>query len=454
MHCPAPGKECLINPHNRHIFTVAGKTFANRSSHGVNFIAGRVDIDNVTPATATWISDQHPAAHRDTDPSRAHIRVSQVIGALSYALDLSEGKRSGHAARTCVLGMRLASELHLSQPDQSALYYALMLKDVGSSGTGLRLGRSRRGAQIARDLPVPSATAEALDAIDARFDGTGSLDSRDGDRIPLLARIVTLCETVEPALARDGDAAALHVARSRSGTWLDPQLVDLAASVLSGDFQSHLHGRDIRSVVATLEPSDIRVAADDQRLDTIAEGFAHVVDARSPFTGRHSRRVADYAIEIARIIGCTPAQLRSLRRAALLHDIGKLGLRQSIMEKPGKLTADEFAEVRLHTTYTRAVLWRVPAFREFADLAASHHERLDGRGYHRGLAGPQLSTLVRILCVADQFEALTAARPYRPAMTQPQALGILRQDAGSGLCPQILAGLDEYLAHTPAIAAA
>jgi HD-GYP domain-containing protein (c-di-GMP phosphodiesterase class II) len=329
-----------------------------------------------------------------------------------------------------------------------------MLKDIGSSGTGLRLGRSRRGAQIARALPVPAATVQTLDAIDARFDGSGPLDKRAGDRIPLLARIVALCETIEPTLARDGDDAAVHLARARAGAWLDPQLVQLAASVLDGNFQSYLDGRDIRRVVATLEPSDICVAADDTRLDTIAEGFAHVVDARSPFTGRHSRRVADYALDLARVVGCTPGQIRNLRRAALLHDIGKLGLRQSIMEKPAKLTAGEFAEVRLHTTYTRAILWRVPAFREFADLAASHHERLDGCGYHRGLSGPQLGKLVRILCVADQFEALTAARPYRPAMTQPEALEVLRQDSGTGLCPEILAGLDHYLATTPAVAAA
>jgi HD-GYP domain-containing protein (c-di-GMP phosphodiesterase class II) len=411
-------------------------------------------MDRVKPVAATWISDPQPAASGDIDASRAHIRVSHVIGALSYALDLSEGKRSGHAARTCLLGMRLAAELHLDHGEQSALYYALMLKDIGSSGTGLRLGRSRRGAQIARALPVPARTVQTLDAIDARFDGSGPLDNRAGDRIPLLARIVALCETIEPALARDGDDAALNLARSRGGTWLDPQLVDLAATVLNGSFQPYFHGRDIRRVVATLEPSDICVAADDVRLDTIAEAFAHVVDARSPFTGRHSRRVADYALDLARVVGCTPAEIRNLGRAALLHDIGKLGLSQSIMEKPGKLTAGEFAEVRLHTTYTRAILWRVPAFREFADLAASHHERLDGRGYHRGLSGQQLGKLVRILCVADQFEALTAARPYRPAMSQPQALAVLRQDSGSGLCPEILSGLDHYLATTPAVAAA
>jgi HD-GYP domain-containing protein (c-di-GMP phosphodiesterase class II) len=420
----------------------------------VNAVNGRADIDNVTPSPGQWISDAQPAAHRDAEGSRAQIRVSQVIGALSYALDLSEGKRSGHAARTCVLGMRLASELHLGQADQSALYYALMLKDVGASATGLRLGRSRRGARIARDLPVPPETAQALDAIDARYDGSGPIDNRAGDSIPLLSRIVSLCETIEPALARSGDAAALELARSRARTWFDPELVDLAGAVLSGDFRSHLQGRDIRRIVATLEPSDIAVAADDARLDSIAEGFAHVVDARSPFTGKHSRRVADYAVEIARVVGCTPGQIRSLRRAALLHDIGKLGLRQSIMEKPGKLTTEEFAEVRLHTVYTRAILWRVPAFREFADLAASHHERLDGRGYHRALKGRQLSKLVRILCVADQFEALTADRPYRGAMSRAQTLHILRQDAGTGLCPEILAGLNEFLATTPAIAAA
>ena len=131
----------------------------------------------------------------------------------------------------------------------------------------------------------------------------------------------------------------------------------------------------------------------------------------------------------------------SLRRAALLHDIGKLGVSNQILDKPGKLTDAEMVEMRLHTGYTFAILRRVSRFAEFADVAAAHHERLDGSGYHLGLKGPQLPELARILAVADIAEALSAERPYRKALPWDEVLEIMRRQVGKAICPVAFEGL-------------
>ena len=120
----------------------------------------------------------------------------------------------------------------------------------------------------------------------------------------------------------------------------------------------------------------------------------------------------------------------------MLHDIGKLAISSRILEKEGPLSDAEFAEIRRHPDYSRRILARVPPFRRVADLAGEHHERLDGSGYTRGVEGEELSRAARALSVADVYEALTAARPYRPAHSPGEALGILRSDAGSKLCPE------------------
>ncbi len=138
-----------------------------------------------------------------------------------------------------------------------------------------------------------------------------------------------------------------------------------------------------------------------------------------------------------------PAQgLRDLRRAGLLHDIGKLAVSSRILDKPGKLDADELVAIRAHPRHTQQILERVACLRTIVEPAASHHERLDGSGYHRGLAAFDLSRPARILAVADVYEALTADRPYRAALPREAAVGILREQRGTGLCPASVDALE------------
>jgi HD-GYP domain-containing protein (c-di-GMP phosphodiesterase class II) len=181
------------------------------------------------------------------------------------------------------------------------------------------------------------------------------------------------------------------------------------------------------------------VSEDD--LDVIAGAFADIIDAKSPYTFSHSRNVAAYALGIAREMRLDSVIQRRVYRAGLLHDIGKLGVSNSILDKPGPLTASERTAVERHPFFTWEILSRVPAFRDFAWSAALHHERLDGSGYPWHLSGHRLDITARILCVADVYEALTAERPYRAALPWSESSRILAGGRGTEFDPAVLDAL-------------
>ena len=423
------------------------------------------------------------------------IKLSEVISALSYALDITEGQPEGHSARSCMLGMRIAKEIGLGPDESSALFYALLLKDLGCSSNARKVCylfgaddratkrylktadwtraiaggdeqspsgvpnlrkeakelfelRCDRGATIARELEFPELTADAIHSLDEHWDGQGYPDSLVGEEIPLLARILGVSQTVEVFINECGVDAAYAIARDRSGTWFDPDLVKaLDAFRNDAEFWKCYFSERAAAGTAIFEPKDRLLVADEDRLDRIAAGFSKVIDAKSPWTYRHSEGVAKISVGIAQLMCFNAQDTRYLHRAALVHDVGKLGISNLILDKPGKLTPEETTEMRRHALYTEQILSRVDGFKQLADLAASHHERLDGKGYHRGLVASQLSTSVRILAVADMYEALTAKRPYRHDLTNEEAMAILWRDVGAGICPAVFDALKVHIAR-------
>jgi HD-GYP domain-containing protein (c-di-GMP phosphodiesterase class II) len=291
----------------------------------------------------------------------------------------------------------------------------------------------------------------AIRSLDEHWDGGGQPDGLAGERIPLLARVLCLAQTVEVFHARGGVRAARRLARRRRGRWFDPALVDALEPVF-GDraFWDTLERCDI----SAYEPADRLLAADQERLDRIAEAFARVVDAKSPYTARHSERVAELAVGIGRALGFDPLTLRNLRRAGLLHDLGKLAVSNLVLDKPGKLTDEEVAHVRRHPVHSLRILERAPCFAPIAALAANHHERLDGRGYPRQLGAEELDLPMRVLAVADVYEALTATRPYREALPVHVALDIIARDVPHSLDPRAFAALCGLVAPAAPVAAA
>jgi HD-GYP domain-containing protein (c-di-GMP phosphodiesterase class II) len=435
------------------------------------------------------------------------IALSQVLGGLSYALDLTEGEPPGHAERSCRIGMRVAEEIGLDAATRSSLFYALLLKDAGCSANSARMAalfgaddhrakrtskrvnwsdrlpafvwavrtvaprgsprrrldrllairaegevtralmqaRCDRGAEIAYLLGFDSETSEAIRALDEHWDGRGQPRGLRAEEIPLLGRILCLAQTTEIFHAAGGVAAVRTVARRRRGGWFDPDLVDaLLATADDAAFWESVADGDI----SAWEPSDRLLEADEARLDAIAYAFAGVIDAKSPWTYRHSDRTCMIVLGLAAAVGAGDDELSDLRRAALLHDVGKLAISNRILDKPGKLTPAEFARIREHPEMTRRVLERVPGFSPLAPVAAAHHERLDGSGYPHGWTAEQLTMPMRLLAVADVYEALTSERPYRAAMRSDQALEIIRVESPHALDQDAAAALAS-LAHDP-----
>jgi putative nucleotidyltransferase with HDIG domain len=444
------------------------------------------------------------------------LRLSELIGELSLELDITEGQPAGHAARSCVIGVRFANHLELSEAERFSLFYAMLLKDCGCSSIGSQvaelyghddqavkstlraidhrkpiavlghairntepgrgpLARARRfaglvrtgatsarelntircdrGADIARMVGLDERGVDGIRSINEHWDGGGIPEGIAGEEIPILARVMGIAQAVEVELTRGGAQHALEVLRSRAGTWFDPSLVaDLVLAANVPGFWEGLDGEgDVHAVLAPLEPGDRLIVADDTRLDRVAEAFARVIDAKSPYTARHSDGVARFAVLIAKRLDFDPRDVRDLRRAGLLHDIGKLGVSSRILDKPGKLDEDEWKQMRRHPELTARILGQVEQLRDLAAMAAAHHERLDGRGYHLGLTAEQLSPSARVLAVADVAEALSADRPYRAGLAPDVVLDIIGKDAGTALDADAFVALREAWAPAPVL---
>lgn len=416
------------------------------------------------------------------------VAVGDVLAALSHALDLTEGQPLGHSVRSCLIGMRLGEAAGLGADALGDLYHALLLKDAGCSSNAARLAslfgsddhvvkprmkvvdwddrmrlalatwrhsglgkslgarvrhfvtiarqesmtrdliatRCERGADIARRLGFSEATQGAIRSLDEHWNGGGFPDGLHGDAIPLLARILNLAQTIEVFWGTEGPAGVDAVLQGRRGTWFDPSLVDLARDLLRDPwFWEQVADPDVTSLVATLDPSPAARTFGAAGLDAVAEAFAEIIDAKSPFTSRHSWGVARYAVVIAEQMGLDAKEQTRLRRAGLLHDIGKLGVSSRILDKNGPLDAAERTAIEQHPLFTWEILRHVACFADFARQAAQHHERLDGTGYPWGLGADDLDLTSRILAVADTYEAITASRPYRAGMSVDEALAVL-----------------------------
>ncbi len=480
-----------------------------------------------------------PGAFRSTGTARkVVITFSEILSALSFAIDLTEDAVPGHALRSCLLGMRLGQALGLSARELEPLYYALLLKDIGGSINASRLGqmargderlderpnerpnerldqrgaatdprktpsqgshyawermdeerrgelarrqqfgrvlhmdarrrrsdremlllRCGRGANILRKLGLSAATCEAVLALDERWDGSGSPRRLHGGAIPLLARIVSLAEHLDAFACELTPAAAIAELRQRSGRWFDPELVEAVSALdSSGQLWTECLPADdldvTRQLVVALD-SKASNGVGAEQIDRICEAFADVVDAKSPFTYRHSLGVARVAVAMAAKLGLPPDRLRVVHRAALLHDLGKLSVPNSILDKTGRLTADEWHTVMEHPRRTQQILARIEPFAELAEIAGAHHEKLDGSGYPNGLRGPELRIESRVIAVADIYRALTEGRPYRPGASHAAAVRKLREMTPHQLdacCVEALEACCDPARATPAAA--
>ncbi len=436
------------------------------------------------------------------------LTLSELIGALSHALDITEGQAEGHCVRSCWIGMHVGRAMGLPDETLWELYYTLLLKDLGCSSnaaricelyltddlsfkhdfktvngslpkvlkfvighTGLGAGlterfkaiahivqhgdeiaqeliqtRCTRGADIARQLRFGDGVAAGIHSLDEHWNGGGRPKRLKGEAIPVLSRIALLAQVVDVFNVSDGADAACWEVEDRCGSWFDPAVVSAFRRCAADPaFWEQLSAPSLEAAVFALEPGRFVVALDEDYLDEIAIAFGQVVDAKSPYTAGHSARVALYTEGIAAELGLDEQRRRWLRRAALLHDMGKLGVSNAVLDKPGKLDEDEWAAVKRHAQYTESILSRIDAFGELAQVAGAHHERLDGRGYPRGLQAAEISLETRIITTADIFDAITAERPYRGAVPVAKTLAIMREEVDKAIDARCLAALERIV---------
>ncbi|MDQ4024358.1 MAG: LuxR C-terminal-related transcriptional regulator [Actinomycetota bacterium] len=414
------------------------------------------------------------------------VRLAELLAGLSLVVDLGLGQPVEHVLRQTLVALRLGDALGLPEEDRAALYYVALLAWVGcfsdshelatwfgddlawraasyeidpsgrdavsflssraaavnpplaSSGTGdARVLKSSTFEHciVTREFAVRVGlgpeVADPLVQLFERWDGRGRPNRLVGEAISLPARIVQFADVVVPFHRAGGVEAAVDMARQRQGTQFDPELVSLFCA-RADDLLAGIEKPNSWSVVLAAEPG-LRVALTDDQLDRALLAIADFADLKSPYTLGHSRGVASLAAEAARLLHLPEQETVLVRRAALVQDAGRMGVSNSIWDKPGSLSASEMERVRLHAYYVERMLQRPPTLARIGVLAALHHERLDGSGYPRGVGGDALPLAARVLAAADVYRALVEPRPHRSAFEPARAAEELRKEVKDSL---------------------
>jgi HD-GYP domain-containing protein (c-di-GMP phosphodiesterase class II) len=427
----------------------------------------------------------------ESQADRAHVRLAELVAALSLGIDLGFGQPMEHVLRQCLIALRLAEGLGLDEGQRGTVYYTALLINVGCHSdaheqakwfgddiaiksikydheprsfamgfAGMRflgaghppLHRFRLGlefvlsghrevdgmiehhAAIARSmgeqLALPDEVLDALGAAYERWDGRGWPGELSGEEVPLAARLASVAEYVEVASRVGGVDAARQLAREWSGAQFDPAVSDLiereADVILSG-----LDSVGTWDAVIEAEPA-LAVVLSGERFDAALLALANFVDLKSPYFLGHARAVSELAAEAAAALGLGEAEVRTLRRAGLVHDLGRLGISNAIWDKRGPLGAGEWERVRFHPYLTERMLRQSEALAPLAAIAVQHRERLDGSGYPRGLSGSGISRPARILAAVDNYQAMREPRSYRPARSAEEAAAELRAGVRAG----------------------
>ncbi len=425
------------------------------------------------------------------ETDREHVRLAELVAALSLGIDLGFGQPMEHVLRQCLIALRLAEGLGLREEQRAVVYYTALLVNVGChtdaheqakwfgddialksikydheprsmrmAATGMRflgagnppLHRFRLGlafalsghrevdgmiehhAAIARtmaeQLSLPSEVVAAVGAAYERWDGRGWPGELEGEDVPLASRVAHVAEYIEVANRLGGVAAAKQLARERSGGDFDPVLADLVEA--EGDvILSGLDTVGAWGAVIDAEPA-LAVVLVGERFDAALLAIASFVDLKSPYFLGHGRAVSELAAAAGRAFGLEESDVRCLRRAGLVHGLGRLGVSNAILDKRGPLGAGEWERVRLQPYVTERMLRQSEALAPVARIAVQHRERLDGSGYPRGLSGAALSREARILAAAEAYQSMREPRPHRPELSAADAAVELRADVRAG----------------------
>jgi HD-GYP domain-containing protein (c-di-GMP phosphodiesterase class II) len=419
------------------------------------------------------------------------VSLAELVAALSLGVDLGFGQPMEHVLRQCMIALRLGERIGLDEDERSVVYYTALLVNVGchsdaheqakwfGDDIALKTGkydygihslraavasmrlvgsgnpplhRVRVGLEfalsghreldgmiaqhaalargLAEQLGLSAPVQEAVGSSYEQWDGRGWPGKRSGEEVPIAARLAQLAEYVEVAHRLGGVEAATALADKRSGSQFDPAL----CSILAVDAEQILGGLDSAPTWETVISSEpaLGVYLSGDEFDSALLAIADFVDLKSPYTLGHARAVSRLTGDAGRQLGLPGEEVRTLERAALVHDLGRLGVSNSIWDKPGPLGAGEWERVRMHPYLTERMLHQSSALAPLGAIAVQHRERLDGSGYPRGLSGAAISRPARILGAVDAYQSMCEPRPYRAALTSDAATAELEADVRSG----------------------
>ena len=396
--------------------------------------------------------------------STFQVNLRDVIYSLSDALDLVGVTHIHHGKRVAFMAVECAKVLGWSAERLDRLFQAGMLHDCGVSRTYIhrRLTQfewegegehCRIGAELLASCAALAPLAEIVRHHHTHWQELQGLDLPDevklaANCIYLVDRtdILTLAALKDQSNILYGREETRQAIAARRGDWFCPELVDAFLQASDSEaFWFSLESDQVRSYASDWIAHDRVREVPFEELRSLVRIFSVIVDAKSPFTREHSEGVARLARALGERLGLSERRCEMLELAGLLHDLGKLRVPDELLEKPGRLTPQEYAVMKRHSFDTYSILRTVHGLEDVALWAAQHHERIDGSGYPYHL-GRELSIEARIVAVADVFQALVQNRPYRPGLSPEQVMAIVHEQAAQGqLDPPVVSLVDASL---------
>lgn len=386
---------------------------------------------------------------------KLRIKLGQLLGSLSFALDIAENRYFNHSRRTAYIAYWLAREMGFKKEDVINIYFASLVHDIGMAGymskhtvmhihTNEVLIREHcsYGYEILEKLPIDDNIKEYVLYHHEQWDGSGPFGLKAAE-IPLASQIIHMADFFDVYYLRLAEAkgnmeefSKLDFVANWINTYRDTyfkgDICDAFLTLIEREkFWFDLNFRNIDHILDMIEPvKDIYIDLDE--LYKISETFSKLIDYKSKFTYQHSKGISNITHDFATFLGYEPIMVSKLTIAANLHDIGKLVVPISILEKPGKLSESEFQIIKSHPYYTKLILKQIEGIEDIAEWAGNHHEKLNGKGYPEKLKGSQLTREDGIIAIADIYQALTEDRPYRKGFEPSAAINIMMEMADKG----------------------
>jgi HD-GYP domain-containing protein (c-di-GMP phosphodiesterase class II) len=385
------------------------------------------------------VRERDPADDRPASSAMTGIRLAELLGRVSLAFDIANGCPYGKAVRSVVLAVELGRHAGATDEELHDTFWVSLLGHLGCRG----IAPHDRG-EAERCEPFQCATRETstelaeiagagprvLTALREWWEGHGSPDCGARGALTLPMRLSQIGDSLETAHHQHGREGAVDLIRQGSGGPFEPSLRKVFIAEHSALFAA-IEDAQIFHRFLAIEPKPA-ACANEHRLDDVTRALAIFADLRYPMFLGHSTGVAGLAERAAAELGLGEDDTRALRRAALLHDIGRLGVPASIWTRPGRLSWGEMESVRLHAYYTERVLSPIRVLGPVAEIASAAHERVDGSGYPQSRIARSLQPAARVLALADMAFAMSEARPYRAPLNRDAIARELLVEVGAG----------------------